>query len=735
MTRSRWTAILLVFFLFACVCGAGYCQTWKNYVKEDGYGKLLVEGDHLWSAGALLYRFDVNTRAARVYRRGEGLPENNLSCIAIDSRGVKWLGTASRGLWLFDGAAFEPFGAQQQLGKSSIGCLAVDGDDNVWTAALGAKGLSFWDGQLVRFYGEESGLEGTIRGVTDNGDAAWCCTAKGIFRLGEEQWVKEKEKAHYEIFSDSEGNIWAANYGGSDNVVCFDGAQWSSYSVGSARSTPFGFSEAPDGSIWVGIYNGVARFDGESWTKYSPGDGMPETWAEVVDIMSTAVDANNVLWATSSMGIISFDGDTWSDLPMSFSIPMGHLMCACWTPDGLLFESYHGGRGFFDGVSWSVYSAERPGVVSGSPSMFYDQARNCVWLTGRAGHLSLFDLASRSTFKLPGDDVPLNPSGAMAFDVSGNLWVGSSMGIYRLESETWTRFSTEDGLTSNDVNGIAIAANGDIWAWAGSPYTEPTIDVNIFSEGSWRQQPIAASACTIMGLASDDQHSIWALIQTSWSPASYTVMRLDADGSLKQWPLDTGITGTLQGMFVSPRGDVWITGSFGALRFADDEWRPVTPADGLATGAIESVAFAPHNETWVCTDTALSRLDESPIPWLDLDLTGTTGTTVDFVPGDTLSLYGELHNPMAPCAVSIYVAFQLPGDETLFFWPTFSTAPTPAFTGALPDKLFWGPANLFQYSFGGFEPAGEYFVKAAIISNETGELIDEIVEAPFTFTP
>jgi len=90
---------------------------------------------------------------------------------------------------------------------------------------------------------------------------------------------------------------------------------------------------------------------------------------------------------------------------------------------------------------------------------------------------------------------------------------------------------------------------------------------------------------------------------------------------------------------------------------------------------------------------------------------------------------------MTPCDVSIYVAFQLPGDETLFFWPTFSTDPAPAFAGALPDKLFWGPEGLFQYSFGGFEPPGDYFVKAAILSNETGELIGEIVETPFTFTP
>jgi len=721
---------LLVFFLFACVCGAGICQSWKSYVKENGYGKLLVEGDYLWSAGAVLYRFDVNTRAARVYRRGDGLPENNLSCIAVDSRGTKWLGTASRGLWLFDGVAFELFGAQQQLGKSSIGCLAVDSADNVWMAALGANELSVWDGQLLRVYGAESGLEGTIRGVTDNGNAAWCCTIKGIFRLDGEQWVKEKEKAHYEIFSDSEGNIWAANYSDTGNVVCFDGAQWTSYTVGA-----FGFSEAPDGSIWAGTGNGVARFDGESWTEYTPGDGMPETWAEVVDIMSTAVDANNVLWATSSMGIISFDGETWSHLPMVSSIPMDHLTCACWTPNGLLFESYHGGRGFFDGVSWGVYNAERPGSVSGSPSMFYDQARNCVWLGGRAGHLSLFDLASRSKFMLPGDDVPLNPTSAMALDMADNLWVGTSfMGIYRLEGETWTRFSTDDGLTSNDVNGIAIAANGDVWAWAGGPYSEPGIDVNIFSEGSWRQETLASEG-TIMGLASDDEHNIWGLIQTSGWPASYTVVRLGADGSLKQWPLDTGVTGTLQGMFVSPAGDVWIRGYFGALRFAHDEWQLVTPADGVSTGVIESVAFAPHNETWICTETALSRLDESPIPWLDFHLTGATGTTLDFVPGDTLNLHAELHNPMTPCDVSIYVAFQLPGDDTLFFWPTFSTDPAPAFTGALPDKLFWGPEPLFQYTFNGSEPAGSYFVKGAILSNETGGMIGEIVEAPFAFTP
>ena len=727
MRRVMFPLIVLVVFLSLSVCSGGYCQTWRNYVKEDGYGKLLVEGNYLWSAGAVLYRFDVNTPETTIYRRDDGLPENNLRCIAVDSQGTKWLGTASRGLWLFDGVAFGPFQAQQELGKQNVGYLAVDSADNVWMAAAGSKELSVWDGHVLRFYGEESGLEGSMRGIACDGTTAWCCTTKGIFRLEGEAWTKEREGSHFEPFSDSGGNLWALQGYGS-YAVRFDGAEWSQFSLGSDAGAG-GLSEGPDGSIWVGIYDGVARFDGESWTKYRPGEGMPEDWPELGGIMSTAVDANNVLWATSSMGVITYDGETWSQLPMGFSIPMDHLTSACWTPDGLLFHTYHGGRGFFDGISWDTLRAESPGVA-GRSSMLYDSARDRVWIA--AGSLTFFDLQSHDYVKLQGDNVPRGAT-CMAFDMADNLWVGTStQGIYRLTGENWTGFTTEDGLSYDEILGIAVAPNSEVWAATRDrDYTQWAVDV--FTDGSWHQEPFESEGW-IVGLASDQQHNIWALMQITWDP-SFEAIRTAPDGIRTQWPLDVSLTGLLHQMFVSPGGDVCITGYYGALRFVEDEWRSVTPADGLATGLTEYIAFAPHNEAWICTETALSRLDESPIPWLDLHLAGASGTTLDFVPGDTLNLHAELHNPMTPRDVSIYVAFQLPGDETLFFWPTFSTYPAPAFTGALPDKLFWGPEPLFQHTFNGSEPAGSYFVKGAILSNQTGGIIGEITEVPFTFTP
>jgi len=210
-------------------------------------------------------------------------------------------------------------------------------------------------------------------------------------------------------------------------------------------------------------------------------------------------------------------------------------------------------------------------------------------------------------------------------------------------------------------------------------------------------------------------------------------VRLSLEGVLSEWDVAEGGWG-LQKIFVSPQvNGMWLVGEYGALRLVDDEWRLVTPADGLACGSVNYVAFAPHNVTWFCTWTSLCRLDESPTPWVRLYAAGATGGTLDFAPGDTLDVQGELHNPMTEWPVSIYVAVRLPNDATLFFWPSFSTDPEAVFTGTLSDKLFLGPISLFTHTFSGAEPPGTYSILSAIFSNETGEMIGEIEQVDLEF--
>ena len=53
----------------------------------------------------------------------------------------------------------------------------------------------------------------------------------------------------------------------------------------------------------------------------------------------------------------------------------------------------------------------------------------------------------------------------MAFDNSDNLWIGTNIGVskFDLKTETFTSYTTAEGLTNNFINSILIDDNGDIW--------------------------------------------------------------------------------------------------------------------------------------------------------------------------------------------------------------------------------------------------------------------------------
>ena len=51
----------------------------------------------------------------------------------------------------------------------------------------------------------------------------------------------------------------------------------------------------------------------------------------------------------------------------------------------------------------------------------------------------------------------------LARDLSGNIWIGTSNGLFRYNGTDITVFSTTDGLISNDVNDILTDAGNNVF--------------------------------------------------------------------------------------------------------------------------------------------------------------------------------------------------------------------------------------------------------------------------------
>lgn len=174
------------------------------------------QGDTMWictSEG--LYTADMNTLKTTHHY---SIANNLTRCMAIDTKGRRWIGTFGNGLQVYSPQMrrLRVFDRSNGLPSNTVNHLAIDGQGRLWVAtAEGVVRFDSPDSPQYRVYGWKSGLENIhIKAIlTDSAGNIWASTNKGIscLRKGEEMFL---------------------NYGNRDNVPA------ANFCIGSAASEP-----------------------------------------------------------------------------------------------------------------------------------------------------------------------------------------------------------------------------------------------------------------------------------------------------------------------------------------------------------------------------------------------------------------------------------------------------------------------------------------------------------------
>jgi ligand-binding sensor domain-containing protein len=123
-------------------------------------------------------------------------------------------------------------------------------------------------------------------------------------------------------------------------------------------------------------------------------------------------------------------------------------------------------------------------------------------------------------------------------------------GISRFDGNTWTTFTTTDGLLTDKITGVAQAPNGDLWC----SHPWPDGGISRYDGETWTVYP-----ATEIGLGSENVFSI----------------------------------------AVASDGTVWVGGG-GVSRFNGETWTHYTTELGMDDPAIvEAIAPAPDGTLWV----------------------------------------------------------------------------------------------------------------------------------------
>lgn len=181
-----------------------------------------------------------------------------------DSKGNLWFGTLAKGVAKYDGNQLRYYTSEDGLNGNRVGSIVEDTNGNLWFGTH--SGLSKYDGQTFKNFNENDGLcDNRVSNLLlDNTGTLWIGTWGGVCKFEANEFLHfplpnpDIELLPYqstmnwltEITEDSKGNIWFAR--GGYGACKYDGETFTHFTKadGLASNAISDIQEDAEGNIW-----------------------------------------------------------------------------------------------------------------------------------------------------------------------------------------------------------------------------------------------------------------------------------------------------------------------------------------------------------------------------------------------------------------------------------------------------------------------------------------------------
>lgn len=402
--------------------------------------------------------------------------QNNPALLRIDTSNHKWMVFYQRQLLHAEGHDFMAYPPFAESWINSITALHADAWGTQWAACQARL-----DGDFVALCKIGELLEITYLQypqhffsrinclIADAPDQLWMGTDLGILRkLGDNlQWFDHQTPGlpggdYLSLCLDAQNNpVFGSDLGW---LAYYDGGLWHSIDptesgIGCDQINHILIDST--GDWWIGTGRGLHRKSGNTWTHY------PTTEWELPgnNVRSMLVGDDDSIWLTMFDGIARINGDEISHYTIYNSPLLDNNAKVLGEHDGKVWLGSDLGLYELDGDSWISHPLSEIGdfaFIRASDIAFADDG-NC-WISTSGQGLLKYDGISWTVYS--SQQIPLGESNlyCVEIDLSGRIWIGSSVGVAFLEGETWTLLNAENSpLPDSWVTGIALAPNGYLW--------------------------------------------------------------------------------------------------------------------------------------------------------------------------------------------------------------------------------------------------------------------------------
>jgi ligand-binding sensor domain-containing protein len=635
--RRAAAALCGVAVLASCLAGGAARASATKLFVTSYINSNEIQGITVWKGLLTLATlggiatYDTGTdRFEKILRSPAGLPSNDVLCVEVSPSGALWAGTADAGIarLLPNGSFRRTLSSFDGLPGDRVQALYVRGD-TVWVGtgaglALLIENPSNGQLSLTRTYTSAStagALVGDdVRAFLQVADTLWCATTAGLSSFAAGVWQERRTALSRPATSLAfhADTLWAATdlgpyryadgvfraansghafasqvlfadaagfYSGSKSsgVRRYVSGVWLAHGSGIPSPQVAVLRDGPDGSLWAGTIDGIARYvlSADSWdARRSDGPRVSAARRAIVDSRGVWFATGNAYPPGSGRGVVLHYDGGWS------AITSGTTGGSFQSSDAFGILSDREGR------LWIGHCC-----ASGDPRPrldLWDPATD-IWSRPSAYNIITLDQAPSGLVYAAGVEME---NGAYVFDAQTAALLDSL-----------TPANTGGGLSSNNLRAVRFDAAGKGWfgsaargldVWDGKGTLDHADDV-------WAHHDVSPSN-EVTSLAVLDTN-------TAWIGTTSGAGRLVGNGFTRVLTTlgSPGLpSGQVNDLALDSRGNVWIATSGGLVR-ADASGSGgieiFTTQDGLVDEDVQALAWdAGHGALWVGTGKGISRV-------------------------------------------------------------------------------------------------------------------------------
>jgi diguanylate cyclase (GGDEF)-like protein len=347
-------------------------------------------------------------------------------------------------------------------------------------------------------------------------------------------------------------------------------------------------AQTPDGYLWIGTQQGLARFDGVRFTTFD-NRNTPGLRSNLISAL--LVDRAGRLWVgTWAGGLSRLEQGRFVTFTTADGLPSNVVHSILETDSGLYVGTdeglslLHGQR--FDAV---------PGLEHQTVKALHMDPRGRLWIGTDGGGLFVREGGRVSRFVARG--AVLHPRvRALLTDRRGRLWVGTDGGAYRVEGGIARRFSKQDGLGTDVVRAILEDRDGNLWVGGFGGLHR--------LRGERFERLAARDGLTgeiVYCLYEDREGSLWL------GMIGGGLDRL-GDGKVVTYTQREGLPSDLvRGILEDRQGTLWVGTDAGLARLKAGTFTTLTTKDGLPHDSVFALAEDRGGGIWVGTRGGLAR--------------------------------------------------------------------------------------------------------------------------------